>query len=131
MLVSTPRCRRKLIPLLISPGSHRGGMRPLSADRPLIDRASGNDFSFKALPCRRGDAVIFHSLAIHATPLPSDGQSRVSVDARYQAVGDFICPVELVPFDHAPPRDLAEVPHGIDYPGILAAASRCRPPVAR
>jgi hypothetical protein len=82
-------CPRSLGPLLVLPGSHRGGVLPHDV------RASGvqgvvvpEDATWAGADLRVGDALMFGSLTVHRSlPNLSGDRLRLSVDYRYEPKG--------------------------------------------
>jgi len=86
--------------LAVSPGSHRAG--PREHARPSHSRFSGVLDADTSLVWHRsdyqpGDALVFHSLTLHQGLLNRSRQVRLSVDYRYQRVGDPMEPSHLRP----------------------------------
>lgn len=101
-------------PLLFLPGSHHRGLWPLdlTQGRPLCEAPPLGSRSWQSACCGLGDMVVFHSLAVHATPRPLNGLTRASVDVRYQASSDAISPIELQPFSEDTPFNPPRSDHG-------------------
>jgi hypothetical protein len=86
--------------LAVAPGSHLAGLREHA--RPSHSRFSGISTEDTRLVWYRsdfapGDALVFHSLALHQGLLNRSPKVRVSVDYRYQRVGTPLEPSHLRP----------------------------------
>lgn len=98
MLAGSPRMG--LLPVDEAPGV--GGLRvdvPADFDSPDLNW-HGSDMS-------AGDAILFHSLTVHAAKPNYTDQLRLSVDYRYQSVLEPVLPASLGPHGrpHVPPYD--------------------------
>jgi len=77
--------------LALLPGTHLDGPAPHhgsddSRFHGVGDAARASDWAWS--PMQVGDALVFHSLTVHAGLLNASTQVRLSVDYRYQAEGD-------------------------------------------
>ena len=87
--------------LKVLSGSHKAGLRPVAAvtnvgglkvAEPLADAPGWLTADFYA-----GDALVFHSLTVHAAKPNGTDRLRLSCDYRYQAVADPVGEGSMVP----------------------------------
>lgn len=87
--------------LRVLTGSHRGGLRPVRANvrvggLELVEDLDG-EAGWRTADFRAGDALVFHSLTIHAAKPNRTDRLRMSVDYRYQALREPVVEGTLVP----------------------------------
>lgn len=107
-------CPGELGGLAVLAGSHRLGLLPveeapgvggLRVDIPAdFDSA---ELDWRVADMRAGDALLFHSLTVHAAKPNYTDNMRLSVDFRYQSVRDPVVPGSLEPHGrpHVPAYD--------------------------
>ncbi|HEX8079622.1 MAG TPA: phytanoyl-CoA dioxygenase family protein [Jatrophihabitans sp.] len=102
-------------PLMFVARSHQRGLWPIdhTRQRPVCDVSALDRVKWEVVPCAVGDIVLFHSLTVHASRRATDGLSRVSIDARYQATHDHISPVELTPMTDMQDVAVLQRDHGL------------------
>jgi hypothetical protein len=86
--------------LRVLSGSQQRGLMPVSpANGPggLGVDVDNADDAWRTASYEPGDAVVFHSLTVHAGLPNLSSHLRVSVDYRYQAIDEPICPPSLGP----------------------------------
>jgi hypothetical protein len=89
-------CPPELGPLRILEASHRFGLQQTSAGTGHVcaETARGGDWVGGQI--NAGDALVFHSLTVHAATPNLSRQLRISMDCRFQNSGRAINPAELV-----------------------------------
>lgn len=91
-------CPRATGVLAVAAGSHRAGLRPYLAypgARVAGCGAADLEGRWSAVDLAPGDAVVFHSLAVHRALPNRSHHVRLSVDARYQRATDPVCAATL------------------------------------
>jgi len=87
--------------LEISVGSHLGGIYEhkvaMGAGALGVDTLADVD-TWVGGSFKQGDVLFFHSMVLHRGAPCSGQQMRISVDVRYQKIGDPIAPASLTPF---------------------------------
>jgi ectoine hydroxylase-related dioxygenase (phytanoyl-CoA dioxygenase family) len=89
-------CPQELGPLQILEASHRYGLQHADPETGMIPKelALGGDWVGGGL--NAGDALIFHSLTVHAASANVSDQLRISMDCRFQNAERAIDPANLV-----------------------------------
>lgn len=81
-------CPRRLGPLALLPGSHRGGVRPHAAvvrGGDIVGTEVPDDAPWQSSDLEAGDVIFFSALTVHrALPNVTTDQLRISVDYRYR-----------------------------------------------
>jgi ectoine hydroxylase-related dioxygenase (phytanoyl-CoA dioxygenase family) len=94
--------RRGLLPAVEAPGV--GGLRvdiPADFDSPDLD--------WRTSDMQAGDALLFHSLTVHAAKPNYTDSLRLSVDYRYQSLDDPVLPASLGPHGRPHVPEYAEL----------------------
>jgi hypothetical protein len=103
MWVPLGDCPRELGGLCVVPGSHRTGMRGVSAADGQGGIASdwdAGDAEYRTTDYGAGDVLMFHSHTLHWAPSNSADRLRLSADYRYQARSDPLFVYTLLPHEH-------------------------------
>jgi Phytanoyl-CoA dioxygenase (PhyH) len=89
-------CPHELGPLQILESSHRYGLQSIDPETGIIPRESACGGDWAAGQINAGDALIFHSLTVHAASPNVSNQLRISMDCRFQSADRAIDPANLV-----------------------------------
>lgn len=88
----------------VIPGSHLKGIRKVNLDRgkeaaafAWVDVDDNERRHWSTIDFRAGDALIFHSLVVHAGIPNQSDRIRVSVDYRYQPADEAVSALSLAP----------------------------------
>jgi hypothetical protein len=89
-------CPQELGPLQILEASHHYGLQSIDRETGIIPKeiARGGDWAGGQI--NAGDALIFHSLTVHAASPNVSNQLRISMDCRFQSAERAIDPANLV-----------------------------------
>ena len=123
-------CPDDLGGLRVLPGSQRGGLRAVrrnervggleTAER-LDDEPGWRTADFEA-----GDALVFHSLTVHAAKANRTDRLRLSADFRYQSATDPINEGSLVPHYHPQVPDHGQLTEGWTADNAVAVPAGAR-----
>ena len=89
-------CPPELGPLQILEASHRYGLQSIDPETGIIPKESACGGDWVGGHLNAGDALIFHSLTVHAASANVSNQLRISMDCRFQSAERAIDPANLV-----------------------------------
>lgn len=89
-------CPVELGPLQILESSHHFGLQPSDIATGVIPKETARGGDWVGGRINAGDALIFHSLTVHAASPNISNQLRISMDCRFQSYVRALNPAELV-----------------------------------
>jgi ectoine hydroxylase-related dioxygenase (phytanoyl-CoA dioxygenase family) len=89
-------CPPELGPLQILEASHHYGLQSIDPETGVIPKELARGGDWVGGQINAGDALIFHSLVVHAASPNISNQLRISMDCRFQSVDRAIDPANLV-----------------------------------
>jgi ectoine hydroxylase-related dioxygenase (phytanoyl-CoA dioxygenase family) len=89
-------CPQELGPLQILETSHHYGLQSIDPETGIIPKESARGGDWVGGRINTGDALIFHSLTVHAASPNVSDQIRISMDCRFQSIDRPIDPANLV-----------------------------------
>ncbi len=89
-------CPLELGPLQILESSHRYGLQSIDPETGIIPKESARGGNWVAGQINAGDALIFHSLTVHAASPNVSNQLRISMDCRFQSAQRAVDPANFV-----------------------------------